>query len=370
MTDWRVMRAGGTLFATVVGVGVFGLPYVFWQAGFVVGLTELVALGFFELLLLLMYAEITIQTPGKRRLGGYIGYYLGPWGGRVSACALMFSMTGGLLAFTILGGDFFFRLTGFPPFVGALCVAVIGGLFTSRGLAVVSRVAVWAAALVVGLYLVLIVATLPAFHAGLLVALPPSPKDILWPYGVILFALAGLAAIPEMHDILGRQARLLSRVTIASYAAIVVLYALFSFAVAGASGSLTTPDTIGGLTGLVHPAILLLGTVLGFISVISIYTMVSMELIDGLMIDVRLSRKVAWSLAAIAPIVLYVLGVREFISVLGFVGSVLAGFIGVFVVLTYEKMKKTTGGMPSWVSYLTLAVFLFGVISGIVYHII
>ncbi|MEK7105517.1 MAG: aromatic amino acid transport family protein [Patescibacteria group bacterium] len=369
----RQLRAAVTLIGTVVGVGVFGLPYVFSRAGFAIGFAELIVLGVVMLLLFLMYAEITVQTPGKQRFAGYMERYLGQPGRVIAFLVTLLSMLGALVAFTILGADFFSRLSGIPETMAALIIMLVVSLVTFGGIATVSRVAVWTVSLILVLYAILIVVTLPAFQLVNIQPISTSPADWFVPYGVIIFSLAGLGAIPEMHDILERKFRELPRVVLGAYAVIVVLYGLFTLAVVGATGAATSPDAIAGLSTIIHPALSTLGAVLGLISVLSIQSLMSIELIASLQFDLKVPAGGPWLFVTIAPFLFYLFGMREFISVIGFVGSILSGSIGVLVVLAYERMKKTVGKthkcfrLPSVISYIVLAAFVFGMITEIVY---
>ncbi len=368
----RSLRAGATLFATVVGVGVFALPYVFARAGFFVGLVELIVLAIADLLLLLMYAEITVQTPGRQRFAGYIGRYLGSGGATIAAAVFLLSMFGSLLAFTALGGEFLSVLTGWPQTVSAGCVAVVGALLTTGGLKAFSRLSVYFVLVIVGLYAALIVFAAPAFHVENLLTISPSVSALVLPYGVILFALAGLGAVPEMHDLLERRYRHLPKVLMGAYAGIVSLYGLFAFMVVGASGAATTADAISGLAAVTHPMIIAIGTVLGLVSVVSIRGMVQIECIEALVIDSRIHRRLAWVLVAIVPFLAYLAGARVFVQIIGFVGGVLVSATSLLVIVAYERMKrqtpskeKKTAPIPTWVSCAVAMVFVLGMILAI-----
>ena len=69
------LKAGELLVGGMVGVGIFGLPFAFAQAGFFVGMIYLVLLGLATITLQMMYAEVTLQTPGHHRLVGYFNRY-------------------------------------------------------------------------------------------------------------------------------------------------------------------------------------------------------------------------------------------------------------------------------------------------------
>lgn len=367
------VRAVGILIGTVVGVGLFGLPYVFGQAGFLIGLGELLGLSVIMIILFLMYAEITVQTPGRHRFITYIERYLGRNGRRLASLTFITSMFGSLLAFLIIGSTFLSSLLSIGAPSAALLLLVIIGALISGGLPFVSRLEVLVVGTMLALYAILILVALPSVRLENLTSLPASGAAVLLPYGVIIFALSGFGAIPEMHDLLERQYRRLPRVLLTGYGLIVGLYALFSLAVLGASGPMVSPEAISGLAIAVHPIFIVLGSILGIISVLSVFTTVAMELQATLKIDFRLPRPIAWALTIGIPGGLYLIGLREFINVIGFIGGVLAGISALLVILAYEKLKRTAGcqekkcfRLPTAVSVVVGAAFIFGIVIELV----
>ena len=109
------LQAAAILVGTIVGVGTFGIPYVFAQAGFFVGLGHLAALSAVMLAIHLMYGEIVLRTQEKHRFIGYADIYLGTWGRRIAIPMVVVGIFGTLLAYTIVGGNFTALL--FDPFV-------------------------------------------------------------------------------------------------------------------------------------------------------------------------------------------------------------------------------------------------------------
>ncbi|MEK9131281.1 MAG: aromatic amino acid transport family protein [Patescibacteria group bacterium] len=368
------LRAVGTMIATVVGVGVFGLPSVFSRAGFLLGLAELVALTAVLVILTLMYAELTMDTPGRHRFVTYIGRYLGPFGKWLAQVTFVGSVFGASLAFTIIGGDFLSRLSvgRLAPAVASIVVWLIVGALAFGGFKAVSRLVVWIILSLLVLYAILISSALPAFQLPNLLAVSSDPLAFFIPYGVIIFSLTGMGAIPEMHDLFGRHKRRLPQAILAAYAVIFLLYAVFIASVIGAAGPLTSPDVLVSLAPYVSHVVLTLGAVLGTISVISIFTMLGAETVNLFQIDFGMSRRSAWLLTFGIPLIMFLLGMRQFIPVIGFVGGLFSGLIGILIILAYERLKKTTTKknirrLPSIVSFGIGLVLAIGMTLQIVY---
>lgn len=371
------LRALGTHIGTIVGVGVFGLPYVFHQAGSIVGLIELVVVTVMTVLITLMYAEITIQTPGRHRFVSYIGRFLGPSGRVCATIVYVLALFGSFMAFTVVGGEFLNTLIpALGPSVAVVLVALIAGLFSWVGMRFVAKMEVGVIALILFLYALIILVSLPKADFSTLLVVSSHPLDLIAPYGVIFFALFGLSAIPEVHDLLGRNTRQMSRVVITTFVIVGALYAAFALAVVAASGSHTSPDALSGLGYAVSPAVVMIGMILGLISILSVFTESGIQFIETLEFDLRFPRGLAWLLAFGLPVVLYFLGLREFVQIAAFVGSVIGGLTSILVVLAYEKMKRTLAcpvghcwRIPSIVSVILFFAALLGIIAQIVYTI-
>lgn len=369
------LRAVGVMVGSIVGVGIFGLPYVFARSGYLIGFIELVLLVGVMTAVFLMYADVTSQVRGSHRFISYMEALLGPRARVMAAVLFLASMFGGLTAVSILGGEVITDLLGLStssqPIV-TVCVALAGGLLFMGGLSWVARLAPWVVGAILILYGVLIVAAVPYFDVANVLGVASTTDAWLQPYGVLLFSLAGVGAIPEMHDLLRRPTRL-PKAVFAGFACIALLYGLFTLVVVGASGAETTGDTFSGLALTLPASIITLGRLLAALSILSIFTFVGMELMGTMRIDFGFPRPLAWVLTVGVPIGLYLLGVRAFVDVLGFVGSIFGGAMGIMIVLAYEHTKRhgkgrPHGRMPHALSYVVIGAFLFGMVAELVYQ--
>jgi len=203
----RWIRAVGTMIGSVVGIGVFGIPYVFAQAGFLIGLVMLLVIGVLLVLLQLLYAEITIQTPGERRFSGLAEKYLGKTWMKIAALAFLTSAWGAMIAYVIIGGEFLHTLLGpmigGTPFMYSIGFFVIEAFFLLWGLKMVSGVETYVVAILLLLFGAIIILGFPDVEMVNLLSLNVSKAFL--PYGVVLFAIAGMGIVPEMHAILGEK---------------------------------------------------------------------------------------------------------------------------------------------------------------------
>jgi len=100
------LLALSTLVGTIIGAGIFGLPYVVSKAGIIPSIFYFVVLGGIVLLLHLMFGEIALRTSAKHRLIGYANIYFGDWAKKLVTVSTIVGIVGALLAYIILAGDF------------------------------------------------------------------------------------------------------------------------------------------------------------------------------------------------------------------------------------------------------------------------
>ena len=121
------------LIGTIVGAGIFGLPYAFAKAGFGIGLLFLFFLAIATLILHLSYGEVVLRTSQKHRLVGYVAMYLGPRWKQIAGIVAVLGMYGALLAYTILGGEFLDIIFPFIPSLTPFHFALIFFVLASLG---------------------------------------------------------------------------------------------------------------------------------------------------------------------------------------------------------------------------------------------
>ncbi len=336
----RTWQAALLLIGTIVGVGMFGIPFVFARAGFLIGAIELLLIAAAVLLVHLAYAEVVLRTHEIHRLPGYVARYLPSlvWPSRLSH---LFGLSGALLAYIVIGGFFLGELLHallpvIPPAIGPVVfyligMAVIGGSIRLGGL-VNGMLTIGLAAVT----LILVGMLWPKVSAASLAAWHPLQAAL--PYGVLLFAMAGMAVIPDARRLLGPGAGRLGRIILFGTLGAAALYFLFAYVVVGATGEATTPDAISGLAIRFGPEYLLLGGLIGFLAAITSFIGLGIVLEGMLSSDFGIRPTLATILTAAIPAVLYALGVHDFIRIIGLVGAVAIGFDSIMVLILHRRI--------------------------------
>lgn len=374
--NFRLIRAIGTMVGTIVGAGVFGLPYVFAQSGAGIGAAWLLGLGAVMAVLFLMYAEVVIQTPGVHRLGGYVNLYLGPRWKDAVGVLLTFTFGGAMLAYVVIGSQFlhafFSPILPAPEWAYAVALTVGVAVMTWRGNKFTSRTEGVVVGVLLFLFTFAILAALPSVSLANLAVIHWNAG--LLPYGVILFSLSGLGAVPEMKDILGQsQKHRLPYAVVCGFFLILALYLAFSLTIVGVTGSATTSSALIGLSAALGGSFGAVSAFLGSLTLFSVFSMTSLQLQNALRFDVKMPHGLTWALVSFVPIVLYFIGFRQFIGIIGFVGAVFSGSLSVIVVAVYERMRHSPVcrehrclNIPSLLSVIVAVLFMVGVIAEII----
>src|SRR3989338_2553881 len=97
----KFLHSVAILIGTMVGVGVFGIPFAFAKAGFWIGLIFLILIGTVTYFLDVIYGEIVLRTSQAHQLVGYANLYLGVQWKRVMFFSIILTTYAALLAYII-----------------------------------------------------------------------------------------------------------------------------------------------------------------------------------------------------------------------------------------------------------------------------
>jgi tyrosine-specific transport protein len=367
--------AVAVIVGSMVGVGIFGLPFAFAKAGFWLGIGLLVVIGAETLLIDSMYGEVVLRTHAKHQLTGYAKKYLGRGFQRVVFFAAVLTGYAALLAYIIIAGDFLNTLLSSFFFIPLPAYSIIFFAFVSLAVLAGLKTVSWLETIFTGFFITIIV----LFFAGDISHINPinfqghMTSNAYLPYGVLLFAFGGLLAIPISRELLVGQERKFRRAITTGLLIVSLLYALFVVAVVGVSGGATSQDAISGLFEFVGPRISLLGAAFGITAVSTSFMMLASGLVEVFHFDFRIRSLKAWLLVVVPPLLFFLAGLRTFVDIISLAGGVALGIEHLVIVLLYAKVKKHGDripeyslGIPNWLLYIIMAVLA----TGIVYYLV
>ncbi len=341
----------GILIATTIGAGIFALPYLFAQAGWLAGIVLLAALGALVFIAHRLYAAAAAREGGDDHLAGLAERTLGKWGRAVSFIAVYGGLALSLVVYIVLAVNFVRLFTSAVAHDTAMVVFWLAG-----SLPLIARMKFIGQASMFGTLImgVLIMGLWLAAPAGDTTVRMFVPEHALLPFGAVLFALAGWTAVPAMMAYGGtRSTRRLTAPLAVGTAAVVALYACFVFAVLG-SGWEVTPDTISGIPETA-PNIALAFGVLGLFALWTSYVPIAIELRDSLAGVFGGKRMAANVIVLALPMLLVGLGLRDFLSVIGLAGGVFLSLQYALIMAVARKVLRLRGIARFATDVITLA---------------
>lgn len=365
-------RAIAIMVGYIVGVGMFGLPFLTAKAGVFSFFIFLISLGLVQYLIHLIYANLIIETPGYHRMPGYVGIYIGNWGKISVFIAKLIGNYGALLAYTIITGTFLYQLLGNifggSEFLYATIIFLFEAIIVLFGIKMIAKVELYMSAL-----LFLIVGLM--FFRGLGVIdidnfTTLDIKNIILPYGAMLLALDGAGSLPMVAKLINKDKQQIKSVVRVSLIIAMIITTIFTLTIVGISGDQTTEDSLTGVRAVLDDGVVVLALVFGIFSMMTSFFGVSESIKETLWWDFKINKNLAWFLAVSVPYIFYYYGFTDLVNVISFIGAVGGGFAAIMMILVFRKLKKQNKlslfNIKPHKSLLYLLIFLFA--CGILYE--
>ena len=360
------------LSSMIIGVGMFGIPFSFARAGFILGTIELLVLTGVVLTFHLLYGEIILNTAENHRLPGYIRFFLGGRAAKLAWLSAFLGITGTLISYLALGAVFLNNIwesmIGGSEVFWAWVMAAAGGMVTFFSLKKEALINGIATVFLIFLIVFLSFWLLPQVKLANLGGF--NLENVFFPYGVLLFALSGGVVIPDLVNFLGRNKKQVRAAITLGTLLPPAVYFLFVLAVVGVSGNQVSSEAILGLAKILgDQRVLLVGSLIGFLAVFTSLLVLSSSFQALLALDLKVPKKTAWFLGSLAPLVFYLAGFRDFILLISIVGSVAIGVDFALIVAAYLSLRKKAVKTLSRLSYLWSYFIYFMVAAGVFYEI-
>ncbi len=336
----HAILAIGLLAGTIVGAGIFSLPYVFNRLGIGLGVIYLVAFSLIYFFVHWRYAQVLHTNQAGHHFFYFAKKYFKPWIARFASLIVLGELLFVMTVYLILAKSFAnIAFDGFG--IGAVLVFwVLGSVL------VFARASWLGVAQIIGLGGILFITLLIVFFGGIgSVSLPlMKPIDLsvlLLPFGPLLFAFGARPAIPKVYElyrsIREKQRFSLKRVIFWGSILPIGLYLLFVVAVLRLVPNVS-PDTVSSLSFL-SPEVLLLMGIIGLLTLWTSYFIIGGNVFDILRTDVFRSRVLSGVVAVFVPLVLYLAGIQNFLEAVSITGGVFLALEAVFVTIMWAKAE-------------------------------
>lgn len=353
------------MFSTIVGAGVLGLPYVMSRIGAIAGSFFIVGIGLIVMALHLLIGEIMLRTRRHLQLTGVVRKYLGRGAGALMAVVFFLLHMSALVAYLIGEGASLSALAGGLPIFWSTIFFIFGVGIVLLGLKSIMRVD-----LGVGAITICALVALTAISVISMRELPLAPISgaaFFLPYGVLLFAFHGTAALAEVEMATSGNPREMRRAILAGTGLPIVLYLCFALAVASVTGRETTEVATIGLGMTLSPSVSVLGNAFAAIAMFASFITIGQSILHSFMWDYGLKMPVASALTFGVPFAIFIFVAREFIQVIQFAGAVFGSIEGVLIAIAFVRARRdgdiarrSLMSHAAVISFLLCIVFVIG----------
>jgi hypothetical protein len=203
-------------------------------------------------------------------------------------------------------------------------------------------------------------------------------SQMFLPYGVLLFALSGGSAVPEIYNYFSRKKLTPQEINFKKplvWGSIIpaIIYLMFVLGVVGILG-------LNNISFDVIPQLIeknyILGmatNLLGIFLIITSYFILALSFKNTLKFDLHFKNGLAWFFPLFLPISFYFLGVNNFITITGFLGAAILGIESLLNFLIHKKAQEKGDQTPPFsikisnpIRILIVIFLVFGAVLEIV----
>lgn len=365
-------EAVALIFSGTIGAGILGLPYAVAKVGSLIGVFYIIGIGVLMIGFNLLVGEIAVRTKGDFHLVGMAEKYLGRWG-KPLMTVLVYLVSFGILDVYIIGeGESLAALFGGPAVGWSLLFWLIGSTLVFIGLRVVKVADFVLSLLLLSVVFFIIAVSAPnvqtvnfAYH---------NWAQILFPFGVLLFAFSGSGSVLEAHSLIGDDKRLFRKAILLAGGIILMVYLVFAMVVLGVTGAETTEIATIGLGNKIGRSVFLLGNIFAALAMATSFITNSLLFRDSLRWDYRWPSWKASLLVCGIPLLLYLFGLRGFILMIDLIGGVFFSLEMLLIILIYWQAKRK-GDLPIGPyklhhTWLLVALLILLLVVGGVYSVV
>lgn len=354
------LLAASILAGTIIGAGIFSLPFLFNKLGLITGLIYLIGFSFIYFLIHWRYAQVFLANKGNYHFIHFVEKYISRFWAKASYLIIIGELLLSLTVYLILVPVFASLLFGKASFIYLFIFWVIGSIL-------IFLKASWVGflELIGGVGILFIVISLLLVGGEASFSLAPFKHldfaNIFLPFGPILFAFAGRPAVGKIIEIYrasGRKNKSFLKGAI-FWGTIIpaVVYLMFVVAVLRLVPNVA-PDTISSLNFLPPTVSFLIGGI-GLLTLITSYLIIGGNVFDILRTDVFRKKLLSGLVAVFVPILLYFAGFQNFLVVVSVAGGIFLSFEAIFVNIMWSKVAKTKTLWQTAPIYLVFAAAIF-----------
>lgn len=352
-------EAFATIVGTVIGLGIFAIPYAAKNTGITPTVGLIVFVAIMNVLVSILYAEIVIFDKREECIVSYAKRYLGLWAGKTETLSAMFGYTGSIIAYVLAVAVFTKALIPqdgvyFWPII--LFYSAISGLvLLFKKPKNLGNVEILLAGLMCVAFVFVSWKSIPEWKP-----LEEDWSKILIPYGVVWFSMTGGSAIPLAVRILERKGNKVFGTIFYSYLLITLVTTLFFVAAIKTGGDEIGQDPFVVMGKEMGSWVLYAGTLIGVLAVVTSHWTLATHFINVLNEDLKINPITSWLLVVFIPVILIMVGVSNFVYVIGLVGLVAGTFDALLLMAIYKKVFSRKNTVPRVLPFKVPGIVMWG----------
>ena len=358
--------ATALLVGTIIGAGIFSLPYIFSRLGLISGFFYLIIFSGVYFIIHWMYAETIQSQEGSHRFLYYAHKYLPKYFRHWTSVIILGESALVLTIYLILALVFSQLVFGYSGILALLIFWLIGSVFIFAKLSTIS----WTEFLgAIGiLSIVLIIFSISSGHSLQTSLWQPLNLSILFlPFGPILFSLSGRPAIAKMVEERRKvqaegQEFSITKVICLTKVILVIIYLIVIVSVLRLTPEVSQ-DAIIGL-GLLSPFLSILIGLMGLFTIWTSYVLVSMNFREILQFDLKYSTWLSAAIVFILPLIFYLIGFQNFFSVVALTGGLFLALEAIFIITIWRKIFPNSP--HRWISWPLYLIFSVAIVYAVV----
>jgi len=323
------------LAGTIIGAGIFSLPYVFRKIGLFNGFFYLIFFTFIYFFLHLMYGELLKINKNHYQFFNLAKKYLPSFISLPAALIILGELVFTLVVYLILAPVFGQLIFKIDKNILLLIFWFLGSIFIFAKLfwlEISEFFGVGSIFLILGLIIFL------GLNRPFQV---PLWKSFQWstfflPFGPLLFSLAGRPAISKIIESFSNQEKIpLTKIIFLGTALPAFVYFIFVLGVLRLN-PYVSPEAFNSLGFLSPLALILLGA-MGLLAIWTSYFILGLNLKETLISDLHFSPFLSALFVLFVPLFLYFIGLKNFLGVISWVGNVFLALEAIFIMTMWRR---------------------------------
>jgi amino acid permease len=355
----------GTLIltSTIIGLGIFTLPYTLINSGIYFYFWILV-IPVLILIFHLAYSEIIFKIEKKHNLPQIASFIINR---KLKLPVWFFDYFGLIFVFwvyLIVMNNFLIKILGinfdFKLIISFIIVLLI--LFEENVFSKIDAI--------ISLLLIFLFIFISFYFLGHIDTNKYSQINKLnfWlPYGILLFSYSGYHSLQLVYDLIKKNKKKMVLINIFSLLIVTIIYLFFTLSVVGAiDQEKISPISLFSLIDLLPSYFKFFIIILFLVSIVTTFLSLAFYLKRGLISDFNINNFPSWLIVSFSIILLSFFNYENIIKIIGLIGDLFIGFNILIILFCYLKLKeKSFFYFPPLLIFLIMILIIGGWINGL-----